>query len=212
MRIARQARSEKSTNLFQIFRHGANEVFIASMARWEEQLVGLMALERRCLALREEVEYSSERHEVLAILMQGKMNMQKPAFQDFQRQIFQELNEREEQTTKEALELVQRKHKLIKWEGERERARTLQGLEASRAIVPWSGAHDNSSSGSCSSSLAFGTDDAMSASSRMAQDVDEAMSDLSWPALAWEKERDWWSIDLEGEMENLEAKRSVVWD
>ena len=50
------------------------------------------------------------------------------------------------------VELVQWKHKLIKWEGERERARTLQRLESSRAIGQ--------------------------------QDVDEAMSESSWTALA----------------------------
>ena len=36
VRIARQARSEQCKNLFQIFRQGANEVLIASMARWGE--------------------------------------------------------------------------------------------------------------------------------------------------------------------------------
>ena len=166
------------------------------MARWEEQLKGLVVLERHCLALREEVEHLSERQEVLAVLMEGKMNMQKTAPEDFQRQIFQELKkELEEQKTKEALELVQRKHKLIKWEGERERARTLQRLESSRAIGQWSRAQDNSSFRSCSSSLAFDT----------AQDVDKAKFESSWNALAKVKERDWWSIDLEGEMENLEV-------
>ena len=60
------------------------------------------------------------------------MNMQKTAPEDFQWQIFQEIQELEEQKTKEALELVLRKHKLIKWEGELERAaRTLQRLESS---------------------------------------------------------------------------------
>ena len=39
----------------------------------------------------------------------------------------------------------------------------------------------------------------MSASSRMEQEVDEAMSESSWTALAKEKEVDLWSIDLEGE-------------
>ena len=57
MPIARQARSEKSKKLFQIFRQEANEVLNASMARWEEQLKGLVVLERHCLALREEVEH-----------------------------------------------------------------------------------------------------------------------------------------------------------
>ena len=46
---------------FQIFRQGENEVLIVSKARWEEQLKGLIELERRCLTLREEVEHSSER-------------------------------------------------------------------------------------------------------------------------------------------------------
>ena len=73
VRIARQARGENSKKLFQIFRQGANEVFIASMARWEEQLKGLVVLEWHCLALK------------------GKMNMQKTAPEDLQRQIFEEL-------------------------------------------------------------------------------------------------------------------------
>ena len=85
-----------------------------------------MLLERHCLALREDVEHLSERQEVLAILMEGNMNMQKAAPEDFQRQIFEELRELEEQKTKEALELVQRKHQLFNWEGERDRARTLR--------------------------------------------------------------------------------------
>ena len=45
----------------------------------------------------------------------------------------------------------------------------------------------------------------MSASSRMAQEVDEARSESFWTALAKEKERDWWSVDLEGEVEKLEV-------
>ena len=44
----------------------------------------------------------------------------------------------------------------------------------------------------------------MSASSKMAKEADEVMSALSWAALAKGKERDWWSIDLEGDMEKLE--------
>ena len=38
-----------------------------------------------------------------------------------------------------------------------------------------------------------------------AQDVDEAKSESSWTALAKRKERDCWSIDLEGEVEKLEV-------
>ena len=110
----------------------------------------------------------------------------------------------EEERTKEALELVQRKHTLIKWEGERDRARTLQRFESPRGMGQSFGVHDNSSFDSCSSSLAFDTDEAMSASSKMVKDVGEAMSESSWTALAKGKERGWWNIDLEGEMEKLE--------
>ena len=41
----------------------------------------------------EGLEHLSESQEVLAFLMEGKMNMQKVAPEDFQRQIFQELKE-----------------------------------------------------------------------------------------------------------------------
>ena len=51
---------------------------------------------------------------------------------------------------------------------------------------------------------AFHADEAMSASSQMGQDADEAWSESSWTALAKSKERGWWGIDLEGEMEKLE--------
>ena len=142
---------------------------------------------------------------VLADLMVSKRDVQKEAPEKYQEKIFEEFKELEEQRAKDALLLVQKKHMLIKWEGERERARMMQRLGGSRAIGPWSGGHDYSSFGSCSSSLALHTVDAMSAFSRMAQEVDEAMSQSSWTALAKEKERDWWSIDLEGEVEKLEV-------
>ena len=171
----------------------------------DEQPKGLIELERRCLTLREEVKYLDEKQQVLADLLVSKKDIQKGAPEKYQEKI-EELKELEEQRAKEALALVQKKHKLIKWEGERERARTTQRLEASRAVGPWSGSHDNSSFGSSSSSLAFHTDEAMSSSSRMAQEVDEAMSESFWTALAKEKERDWWSIDLEGEVEKREVR------
>ena len=53
--------------------------------------------------------------------------------------------------------------------------------------------------------MSSNTDEAMPASSRLAQEMEEAISEASWTALAKEKERDWWSIDLEGEVEELEV-------
>ena len=96
-----------------------NEVFIASKAGWDEQLKGLIELERRCLVLREEVEHLSERQEVLTGLMVSKKDMRKAAPEKYQEKIFEEFKELEEQRAKEALALVQKKHKLIKWEGEK---------------------------------------------------------------------------------------------
>ena len=81
----------------------------------------------------------------------------------------------------------------------------MQRLEVTRTMSPWSGGHDRSSFDSCSSSLTPNTDEAMSASSRMAQEMEEAKSEASWTAPAKEKERDWWSIDLEGEGEEPEV-------
>ena len=65
--------------------------------------------ERECLELNQEIEHSSEKQEVLATLMEGKMSMQKVAPEQYQENIFEELKELEEQKTKEALELLGRK-------------------------------------------------------------------------------------------------------
>ena len=199
---------KKQEKMFQIFRQGEHEVLIASKARWDEQLKDLIELERRCLTLREEVEHLSEKQEVLADLMVSKNGMHKTAPGKHQEKIFEEFMELEEPRAKKALALVQKKHMLIKCEGKRQRARATQRLDASSAIGPWFGGHHCSSFGSCSSSLALHTEKAMSVSSKMAQDIQDAMSESSWTALAKGKERDWWSINLEGEVEKLE----VVWD
>ena len=177
--IVRQARSEKKKKLFQISSiQGTKEIRVASMARWKEHLRMLIVLERHCLELREEIEHLTDKQEVASV-MEGKMSMQKVALEDFQRQIFQELKELEEQKTKEALELVKRKHKLVNWEGDREWARMIQGMELSGAVFHCPGALENSSFGSCSSSLAHDTDEATPASSWVAQDADDAMPESS---------------------------------
>ena len=66
----------------------------------------------------------------------------------------------------------------------------LQGMELSGAEGGFS--PDSSSFGSGSPSLA--------------QDADEAMSAFSRTSSAKWKERDWWSADLEGEVEKLEVE------
>ena len=66
LQIAKQARNERVQKLSQIFRQEENEVYIASLARWDTQLKGLMELERRCQELVQEVKLSSERQGVVA--------------------------------------------------------------------------------------------------------------------------------------------------
>ena len=52
----------------------------------------------------------------------------------------------------------------------------------------------------------FGSSSFGSCSPSLAHDADEAMSESSWTAEAKEKERDWWSADLVGELEKLEVE------
>ena len=47
---------------------------------------------------------------------------------NYPEKVFDEFKELEEQRAKEALEIVQKKQVLVKWEGERERAIILQRL------------------------------------------------------------------------------------
>ena len=61
MQIAKQARNERGQKLFQIFRQEENDVYIATLARWNTQLKGLVELERRCQELTQEVELLNNR-------------------------------------------------------------------------------------------------------------------------------------------------------
>ena len=114
--------------LFQIFRQGENEVLIVSKTRWDEQLKGLIELERRCLALREEVEHLGEKEEVLADVMVSKRDMQKEAPEKDQENIFEEFKELEEQRAKEALAFVNKKHMLIKVRRRKGKGKDRKGL------------------------------------------------------------------------------------
>ena len=148
----------------------------------------LMVLERECLELNEEIQNLSEKEDLLATLTEGKMVVQKVAPEKYQEKIF-ELKELAELKTKEALEPLGCQHKLV---NERGRARMIQETVLSWPEGDFSGALDSSSLDSCSPSVA--------------QDADVAVSASSWTSLAKWKERDWWSVDLEGDMEKLEVE------
>ena len=74
-----------------IFRQQENEVYIASWARWDAHLKGLVELERRCQELMQEVELISESQEVLAGFMEDKIRIHRKATEKHCETIFEEL-------------------------------------------------------------------------------------------------------------------------
>ena len=85
MRLAKQARNERGRKLFEIFRQGKNEVYIA--------LKGLAELEWRCQDLMQEVKLLSERQEVLVGMVVIEKDMQKEAPKKNQEKMFEEFKE-----------------------------------------------------------------------------------------------------------------------
>ena len=68
--VAQQAMNENGQKIFDIFGQGEEEVCIASLARWDAQLKGLVELERRCRNTMQEVQVLSERQEILKNTME----------------------------------------------------------------------------------------------------------------------------------------------
>ena len=189
MQIAKQAMNERGQKLFQIFRQEENEVYIASLARWDTQLKGLVELERRCQDLMQEVELLSERQEVLAGLVEDKSRLQSKATEKYSETIFEEMKGVGREKSKEALALVQKKHILLRCQSERERARMLQRLGGSRAIRHWTDPRDTMSVESCSSSMACDMEEVCSESSRKMKDMEETTSEASWTTVTKGKEK-----------------------
>ena len=75
VQITNQARNERGQKLFQIFRQEESEVYIASSARWDTQLKGLVEL----VDLMKEVELVCERQEGMTGMVVSKKDMQKEA-------------------------------------------------------------------------------------------------------------------------------------
>ena len=141
----------------------------------------------------------------------SKRDMQKEAPKKYQEKVFEESKESEEPRAKEALELVQKKHVLVKWAVEREKARMLQRSGSSRVTRHWNDARDDMSVESCSPSLACDVEAADSESSReMMQDKEETTSEASWTAVTKGKEKEVWRLEPEGEAERPEA--TVLWN
>ena len=125
-------------------------------------------------------------------LMESKKSLQKDAPDKFHEKIFQELKELEEKA-KEALELLGQAQ-VGKIEEGKGSSQDATGGELPVAEGDFTMVLRISSSCSCSPSVA--------------QDVDEEVSTPSRRPFFLGKERDWWSADLEGEIEKLAVEGS----
>ena len=83
VQVAQPSRNERGQRLFETFRQGGNEVYIASLARWDTQLGGLAERERRCQDMTQEVKLSRERQEVLTGLVEDKIRLQSKATEKY---------------------------------------------------------------------------------------------------------------------------------
>ena len=105
------ASDERKRSIFyEIFRQGEEEVCIASLARWNAQLKGLVELERRCRDTMQEVNVLNERQEILKNTVGDKIRLQSRATEKYYDQMFDEIKELEEKKSQEALLLVQKKY------------------------------------------------------------------------------------------------------
>ena len=145
-------------------------VYFASLANTQPK--GLVELERRCQDLMQEVTLLSERQEVQAGFVEDKIGIQSEATDKYYESTFEEMRELEEKKSKEALVLVQKKHILMRFQIERDKARMLIGRVQSD-MRHRSDAQDTFSCESCSSSMGCDMEEVSSESSKKVKDKDE---------------------------------------
>ena len=85
--------NEDSQNIFEIFWQGEEKVCIASLARWNAQLKGLVELEKRCQNMMWKVKSSSERQEVLKGMVEDKIRLQSRATEKYYTSIWKKRNQ-----------------------------------------------------------------------------------------------------------------------
>ena len=79
--------NENGQKIFEIFRQGEAEVCIASLARWNAQLKGLVELERRCRDTMQEVKVLSGRQDILKSMVEDKIRLPSRATEKYYDQI-----------------------------------------------------------------------------------------------------------------------------
>ena len=143
-------------------------------------------------------------------MVEDKIRLQSRATEKYYEQIFEEMKELEEKKSKKALLLVQKKHMLMRYQSEREKARMLQRSGGSRVIRKGADIHDTLSFESCRSSVVDDMEEGSSESSRKMQDKEETTPEASWAAVTGKKEKDGWRLEPEGEAETPEV--IVLWN
>ena len=138
---------------FEIVRQGEEDVCIASWARWNAQLKRSGGVGKRCQILRQEVKLLSERQKLKG-MVEDRIRLQGRATEKYYERFFEEMKELEEQTSEEALILVQEKHDLCRCQNERDEARRLQITGSSRRMKKEADSQDLLSFESCKSSAA----------------------------------------------------------
>ena len=70
--VAQESMNENGQMIFEISRQAEEELCIASWARWNAQLKGLVEMERRCRDTRQEIQALSGRQEIFKSMMGDK--------------------------------------------------------------------------------------------------------------------------------------------
>ena len=119
------------------------------------------------------------------------------------------MKELEEETSEEALLLVQKKHILMRYQNERDEARRLQRSGSSRGTRKEADLQDLLTFESCRSSAVELFEEMSQVSPRKMQDEQEVTSEASWNATE-RKEEDLCRLEPEGETETPET--NVSWN
>ena len=121
--------------------------------------------------------------------MEDKLKLQSRANKRYHDLIFEEMKELEEKKSEEALQMVQKKHSLWRYQNEREEAGRLQSSGNSRRVKKGLDLQHPTSSESCRSSTVDHDEEMTLESLRKRQEVQEVMKETEWKkARAREKE------------------------
>ena len=182
------------------FRQGEEEVCIASRARWNAQLRGLVELERRCRDAMQRVKLLSERQEILKGMVEDKIRLQSRATEKYYDQIFGEWESWKKRKQKRLCHLCRNgrihgdfRMKEMKQEG-------CRGLES-----PEVDSQNLVSFESCRSLAVDHVEEMSLESLRKRQDAQEVVGQTAGKATRGRGE-DAWRLEPEGETETSESR------